>query len=169
MAGLKSTLLKTIDRLPTNIYVGIVTFNRSVNLYDFSDKCHRFFSFNGAKDYTVMELSDQLGIRFVNDPRYGATAVMNRFYVKLENNIDRLKMCIEDIDCDKFTFKESTERQLRATGCALNVALAVVETSGINTRFALLQGGPCTMGPGQVASIFLKETIRTFLDIHENN
>jgi hypothetical protein len=49
MEGLKSTLKKTIERLPKNIYVGLVTFNRVVSIYDFSEKHHRFYSFNGNK------------------------------------------------------------------------------------------------------------------------
>lgn len=45
----------------------------------------------------------------------------------------------------------------------------MADISGISIRFALLQGGPCTIGPGQVVDLPLKETMRTFLDIHENN
>lgn len=170
MAGLKDTLKKTIERLPTNIYVGVITFNRVVSIYDFSQKHHRFFSFNGNKDYSVLEIQDQLGIRSVNDPRQNATSVMNRFYVPIEKNLDKLLSCIDDLQHDKFPYNEKTERQQRATGCALNIGIIIVDiASSISTRFALLQGGPCTIGPGQVVDIPLKETMRTFLDIQENN
>jgi protein transport protein SEC23 len=78
----------------------------------------------------------------------------------------RLLLIIDDLDHDKFPYSEKSERQQRATGCALNIALSVVDISGISTRFALLQGGPCTIGAGQVVGLPLKETMRTFLDIH---
>ena len=80
--------------------------------------------------------------------------------------MEKLISCINDIDHDRFPYNEKSERQQRATGCALNVAITVADLSGINTRFALLQGGPCTIGPGQVVGLPLKETMRTFLDIH---
>jgi hypothetical protein len=47
--GLKSTLIKTIEKLPQNIYVGIVAFSRCVYVYDFSDSHLKFHCFNGHK------------------------------------------------------------------------------------------------------------------------
>lgn len=49
MIGLKSTLVKTIQKLPRNIHVGLITYNRVVSIYDFSENHHRFYSFNGHK------------------------------------------------------------------------------------------------------------------------
>ena len=58
------------------------------------------------------------------------------------------------------------ERQQRATGCALNIALSIIEASNINARLALLISGPCTIGPGKIVDIPFKETMRTFMDIN---
>lgn len=40
---------------------------------------------------------------------------------------------------------------------------------GINTRFSLLVGGPCTVGQGKVVDLPLKRTIRSYVDIVEGN
>ena len=110
-----------------------------------------------------------MGLRAGNDPRSNATTVGNKFYVKLSDNLNRLVECVEELECDKFPFNDKKERQQRATGCAISIALSVADVSGFNTRFAVLQGGPCTIGPGRVVGLPLKETLRTFMDINDNN
>lgn len=127
-----------------------------MSIYDFSENHHRFYSFNGNKDYSPIEIQDQLGIRSVSDPRHNATSVMNKYYVNISKHLNKLLACIEDLEHDKFPYQDKTHRQQRATGCALNIALTVVDISGVSTRFALLQGGPCTIGPGQVVDLPLK-------------
>jgi hypothetical protein len=47
--GLKSTLIKTIEKMPQNIYVGIVAFSRCIYVCDFSEMHMKFHCFNGHK------------------------------------------------------------------------------------------------------------------------
>ena len=47
MAGLKETLIKTIQKLPKNIYAGLITFNRNVFLHQFSSQNSKTIAFNG--------------------------------------------------------------------------------------------------------------------------
>lgn len=60
------------------------------------------------------------------------------------------------------------ERQQRATGCALNILLSMLDTCNINTRIALAINGPCTIGPGKIVDLPLIETLRTWKDITED-
>ena len=39
---------------------------------------------------------------------------------------------------------------------------------GVNTRFILTLGGPCTVGPGQIVDLPIKKTIRVYMDIFDN-
>jgi protein transport protein SEC23 len=83
--------------------------------------------------------------------------------------MNKIIACIEVLEPDSFPYDPNNDRQERATGCALQVALSLIETTPINTRVALLISGPCTIGPGQIVSIPLGETMRTFIDINDNN
>ncbi len=48
------------------------------------------------------------------------------------------------------------------------MATNLICSVGINTRFVSIIGGPCTIGPGQVVDLPLKNTIRVYMDIQEN-
>jgi|JI61114C2RNA_FD_contig_31_1735853_length_1178_multi_6_in_0_out_0_2 protein transport protein SEC23 len=47
--------------------------------------------------------------------------------------------------------------------------MSILDACNICTRIALLISGPCTIGPGQIVGLPLGETMRTFIDINENN
>jgi len=61
------------------------------------------------------------------------------------------------------------QREKRAVGSAVQIAIGLVSDLGINTRFCLLIGGPCTVGLGKVVNLPLKNTIRSYVDIFEGN
>ena len=50
-------------------------------------------------------------------------------------------------------------RAQRCTGVAMSIATSLVETSFPNTgcRIQLFTAGPCTVGPGQIVQLELKE------------
>lgn len=60
-------------------------------------------------------------------------------------------------------------RHQRATGAALSVAVALLETCarGDGGHVLLLAGGPCTMGPGQIVSRDYAEALRTHKDLEK--
>lgn len=47
----------------------------------------------------------------------------------------------------------------------MQIAVNLICNVGVNTRFVSLIGGPCTIGPGQVVDLPLKNTIRVYMDI----
>jgi hypothetical protein len=49
LTGLKTTLLKLLESLPQNIFVGLIAFSRVVYVYDFSEESLKFHCFNGHK------------------------------------------------------------------------------------------------------------------------
>jgi Sec23/Sec24 trunk domain len=53
LAAIKTTLLATIDKLPKNIFVGLLSFNRNVFLYDFEDEYSKFACLSGATEGTT--------------------------------------------------------------------------------------------------------------------
>jgi hypothetical protein len=57
------------------------------------------------------------------------------------------------------------QKEQRATGSALQAAIALLYDLGIHTRFITLIGGPCTVGVGKVVNLPLKNTIRSYVDI----
>lgn len=57
------------------------------------------------------------------------------------------------------------QREQRATGSALQVAIALLYDLGIHTRFITFIAGPCTVGLGKVVNLPLKNTIRSYVDI----
>lgn len=60
-------------------------------------------------------------------------------------------------------------RHQRATGAALSVAVALLESCahGDGGHVLLLAGGPCTMGPGQIVSRDYAEALRTHKDLEK--
>jgi len=62
------------------------------------------------------------------------------------------------------------ERSKRATGNAINVTLSILEICGLKgARIILFLGGPCTIGNGTVVDIKLQQTIRSYVDIDQEN
>jgi hypothetical protein len=53
LAAIKATITATIEKLPKNIFVGLLCFNRNVFLYDFEDEYSKFTCLNGAIEGTT--------------------------------------------------------------------------------------------------------------------
>ena len=66
---------------------------------------------------------------------------------------------------------ESGMRASRCTGVALSAAVSLLETNFANTgaHVMLFTGGPCTIGPGQMAGKELNEPMRSHSDIEKEN
>lgn len=60
MVGLKETLIKTIQKLPRNIYAGLISFNRNVFLHQFSSPNSKVIAFNGSEGIFVYKLDYSL-------------------------------------------------------------------------------------------------------------
>jgi len=77
---------------------------------------------------------------------------------------------IEQIQTDRWPVPQG-QRPLRATGAALAVAVTLLEVAFPNTgaRIMTFIGGACTIGPGMVVGEELKNPIRSWHDIKEDN
>lgn len=83
-------------------------------------------------------------------------------------NLQKITKAIESLRADNHKVPRS-ERQKRGTGAAFQVALGLLSDCGVNTRFVCTLGGPCTVGVGKVVNLPLKNTIRSYVDIFQNN
>lgn len=102
------------------------------------------------------------------DPKFISKIIATRHYVPLSTNLPKLLNAIDSLRPDSHKVPRD-QREKRATGSALQVALGLVADLGINTRFVGLIGGPCTVGVGKVVNLPLKNTIRSYVDIFEGN
>lgn len=104
----------------------------------------------------------------VIDPKFINKTISTRYYVPIHTHRDRLKKAVASLRHDTHQVPRD-QREKRAVGCAVQTAIGLLENLGVNTRFCLLLGGPCTVGPGKVVDLPLKRTIRSYVDIIENN
>jgi protein transport protein SEC23 len=103
------------------------------------------------------------------DPKFVNKVITTRHYVPLNNNnLARLQSAVNSLRPDSHKIPRDQKEQ-RATGSALQVAVGLLYDLGINTRFISLIGGPCTVGVGKVVNLPLKNTIRSYVDIFEGN
>jgi hypothetical protein len=49
LESVKEGLKKVIEKLPKNVYVGLIGFNRNVFIYDFEDEFTKFICLNGSE------------------------------------------------------------------------------------------------------------------------
>ena len=84
------------------------------------------------------------------------------------HNNAKLQKAIQSLKQDPHKIAR-TDREKRATGAALQIAIGLAHSLDISTRFVCTIGGPCTVGVGKVVNIPLKSHIRSYVDIFENN
>ena len=70
-------------------------------------------------------------------------------------NKKKIISAIEDIEHDTH-YVPRENREKRASGAALQVAVNTICSLGINTRFVNIVSGPCTVGPGKVVELPIK-------------
>lgn len=99
------------------------------------------------------------------DPKLIPKVIATRYYVPLASNKEKLTKAINALQHDKYRIPRD-QREKRAAGCAIQVAVGLLGDLGVTTRFCLLLGGPCTVGPGRVVDLPLKKTIRSYVDIN---
>ena len=102
------------------------------------------------------------------DPKFINKIILTRYYVPLHSHRDKLIKAINSLQHDK-NHVPRDQREKRATGGAVQIAVGLLADLGINTRYCMLIGGPCTVGFGKVVDLPLKKTIRSYVDIIEGN
>jgi hypothetical protein len=54
LAAIKEVLTEAVEKLPQNIYVGLLAFNRNVFIYDFEENYAKFASLNGQDGNSLL-------------------------------------------------------------------------------------------------------------------
>lgn len=163
LKAMMKTVSQAVTELPSETIVGLITIgSKTVNIHQLEGKSSILtsYDFPGQKELTIKQLADQLRL---NEPRR-----MEMFLQPIGACIDKLAKILDTI---RSTLNpEKKKRRSRPTGKALSIALNLIENIKRRTRSRILLfvDGPCTFGPGQVASLKLRETMRTHLDIQKN-
>jgi protein transport protein SEC23 len=162
LAALKKSVLASVGSLPGEALVGLVTYGRMVQVHELGfGELPRSYVFRGSKAYgSSKEIGEMLGLS-------GNTA--GRFLVPVSEAAFTLQQVVMDLGRDAWPVA-ADQRAERATGAALGLATSVLEllAGGRAARLLLLTSGPCTIGPGQVVGVALKEPLRTHHDLEKD-
>lgn len=147
----------TYKNLPVKSTVGLITYGTNINLFDFNSEIKRTFIFSGDRSYEKKTIEGY----FKNEKN---NLLFNSFLFTKESQ------CTDDflanIQRDPFPVRNGS-RQIRCTGAALSFAISFLESLSHDaaTKIFLFTEGPTTFGPGAIASLNLKENIRSGNDI----
>lgn len=163
MNALRESLLMALNDLPDNCRVALITFGRTVSIYELAQPDFwRAYVLNGAKEVAPDSLAQQLGLRA---KVRGQTALqpeaVQRFIQPLSECLFTITSIIEDLSHNSWPAANRC-RPLRATGAALSTAVSLLETVHKNApaRIMLFSGGPCCFGPGAVVGERSAEKMR---------
>lgn len=178
MSHLKDALQQTLNLLPEDSLVGLITFGTLVHVHELGfSECPKSFVFRGDKDYPSQKIQDMLGISSGRGPAPGAPApssgrqnlAMGKFLMPLSECTFILEQVLEDLQKDPWTCQPD-ERVQRCTGSALNIAVGLLESAGRQgSRIMLFMAGPPTIGSGAIVGRSKKkESIRSHVDLQKN-
>jgi len=178
MDELKDSLQQTLNLIPENSLVGLITFGAHVMVHElgFTD-CPRSYVFRGTKEYAPQRVQDLLGIL---PPGRGGVSqhqaqagsrepALGRFLVPVGECSFTLESILEDLQRDPWPTTTDARIQ-RCTGVAMSVAAGLLESSvpRQGARVMLFVGGPATVGPGLVVGRAKAENIRSHTDLQKN-
>ena len=180
-ASLKESINTSLALLPENALVGFVSFGKHVYLHDLLAKDRTVHAFSGTKEHSLEQIQQLLGF-LANDVRVvhkgssyldSVLSVGKRFLQPVSMVEYALSNIVESLAPNTFAHSQYTARAERCTGAALNVASlvlrAILGTSISLTGGHLLcfVGGCCTVGPGKIVNVPLKEPLRSHHDIEK--
>eukprot|EP00922_Rhytidocystis_sp_ex-Travisia-forbesii_P042070 GHVS01062827.1.p1 GENE.GHVS01062827.1~~GHVS01062827.1.p1 ORF type:complete len:780 (-),score=92.27 GHVS01062827.1:131-2398(-) len=169
---LKDSLQQALSLMPQDALVGLITFGTMCYVHElgFGD-CPKSYVFRGTKEVTAQHVQTQLGIAARNDPRGAASGTAGRrFLLPVSECEFAINSILDDLQVDCWPVK-ADHRPQRCTGVALSVSIGLLECccNQQSGRVQLFVGGVCTVGPGQVVSTPLAESIRHHLDLQKDN
>ena len=147
--------------LDGSVFIGLMTFYKHVNVYELASKINTVFCINGMKEYKEADVMNILGLTGKEDPQGKTYEIFRRFIIQINNKADIQKIIRRVRDIKKDQSITVNERSSRATGQAINVALTLAGAAPVPPRIVLTLGGPCTVGPGTVIGLSLKEMMRS--------
>jgi protein transport protein SEC23 len=169
---LKDSILQSLELLPSNAQIGLITFGTTVQVYDLSFKsCIKSVVFRGTHEPDAIKVSQTLGLGV---PIAGSSAAggipkhhgKNPYLVSLEESEDTIQTVLEQLHRDPTPVKND-KRPLRATGVAVSVAISLMEHTACGGRIMVFMGGACTQGPGLIVSSELREPLRSHHDLNK--
>jgi protein transport protein SEC23 len=187
----KTSILQSLMLLPEHSLVGLITFGRNVSMHELSfEECPKSYVFRGDKELTTQQIIAGLGLKLPQQQghqnvkpsptQYNSQQAqlsnnplqsgINRFLMPVSEAEYQLTQILEGLGKDSWQYK-NTERPQRCTGAAMSAAVGLLESTVQNqsARIMMFIGGPPTVGPGQVVSQDMKESIRSHLDLHKGN
>lgn len=160
----KDVLQHVCTMLPGNALIGLITFGANCLVHDMRELemgVARSHAFKGNRSYSCEEVSRQLSLHEVGCQHSFILPVAECYHTS---------MCAVGNTIGDSARGPTPQRPWRCTGAALSVAISLLGASfpGCGARVVLITGGPCTLGPGMVASESFHEPIRSYLDMKNN-
>mmetsp|Transcript_6305 Transcript_6305/g.14506 ORF Transcript_6305/g.14506 Transcript_6305/m.14506 type:complete len:766 (-) Transcript_6305:277-2574(-) len=176
MDELKDSLQQTLNLIPENSLVGLITYGTHVMVHElgFTD-CPRAHVFSGTKEYATQRVQDLLNIMppgrggAANGAPGARESALGRFLLPVGECSFTLESILEDLQRDPWPVNSDSRIQ-RCTGVAMSVAAGLLESSvpRQGARIMMFVGGPATVGPGQVVGRAKSESLRSHQDLAKN-
>ncbi|GIQ83156.1 hypothetical protein KIPB_004431 [Kipferlia bialata] len=160
----KEQLLWALSVLPEHTIVGLIVYGTTVQVYELRfEVCPRSYVFRGLKEIPSNQVEEGLGLRNRDLQRQNILRTIGEVELTLPAIVEGLRPDPWDVKDDK--------RPYRCTGVALSLAVSILGRllPGVGSRVVLLTSGPCTLGPGQTASIELAEHMRHHSDMEDGD
>ena len=178
---LKESIQLTINSLPENCKVGIITFGKIVNVIEIGNGDMAIsYALNGEKKYDIEEIKELLGLTVrntndLNSKNFTNSILVNeskrpKFIMPVGEVSFSINSFLDDLQRDNW-HKIPDHREANSVGLAIKTAIAILECIARNdpSRILVFLGGPGTIGEGQIVGRELKETIRNFVDFEKGN
>lgn len=169
LKSLKESILETLDTIPSNSYVGLITFGRNIKVHSLSSfPCPIEYLFDSEGPYEPNLVHTLLAVgKDIGNGRIQAD-MNNSFIVSLKSNKKYIKKVISNIIPEPLE-PERGFRAFRCTGSAIQFAVGLIENTfaGLGGRIMVFMGGPPSIGQGKVVLDNLKESIRTHNELRK--
>lgn len=178
---LKDSIQQTLNLLPDNALVGLVSFGTMVHVHELGfTECPKSYVFRGNKDFSGQQVQDMLGLAPFQrggpasqgqpNQQQQQSSGQSRFLLPVSECGFTLESILEDMQRDPWPINAENRAQ-RATGVGISVSVGLLEATcrGQGARVLVFVGGPPTVGPGAIVSRERKEDIRSHTDLQKDN
>lgn len=101
---MKQSIIHILEGFPTDgsKFVGLMTFDKNINVYELSSKINTIFCINGSKEYDLFAVMDLLGVNVKIDPQNKSYEIFRRFIIQIKSKSDAQKIIrrVKDIKKD---------------------------------------------------------------------
>lgn len=164
MQGLKRGVIEAMKEVDfERTQVILMTYSRNLSVY--RNNCTRVFSQAVVVSalFSYDNFAAALGFKKDLQKEFATNAGVLSKHVFTD--LETLTNAVESIESDSFEVP-ADERQQRATGKAIDLAIEFIRLSMIDSpRLLLFIGGPCTLGNGKIADLKISSFIRKHLDV----